>query len=70
MCGSATLAIEVSRTSIKAARATVAAISQGLAFGFHCELLSTSAVIRFFSARIIYLGMTMQIPSQVILVRP
>ena len=35
MCGRATLAMEVSRTSMKAARATVAAMSQGLTLGFH-----------------------------------
>jgi hypothetical protein len=35
-------------TSMKAAGATVAAISQGLAFGFHCSLLPTSAAIHFF----------------------
>src|SRR6185437_1126279 len=34
MCGSATLAMEVSSTSMKAASATVAAISQGLTRGF------------------------------------
>jgi hypothetical protein len=32
---------------MKAASATVAAISQGLASGFHCSLLPTSAAIRF-----------------------
>src|SRR5260221_5646012 len=47
MCGSATFAMEVSRTSMKAARATVAAISQGLTSGFHCPLLPAAAVIRF-----------------------
>ena len=35
MCGSATLAIEVSSTSINAASATVMAISHGLTLGFH-----------------------------------
>ncbi len=35
MWGRATLAMEVSSTSIKAARATVMAISQGLTRGFH-----------------------------------
>src|ERR1700733_2345821 len=45
MCGSATLAMEVSRTSINAANATVAAISHGFAFGFHCSLLSTSTAM-------------------------
>ena len=35
MCGRATLAIEVSSTSIKAANATVMAMSQGLTRGFH-----------------------------------
>ena len=34
MCGKATLAISVSRTSMKAARATTIPISQGLTFGF------------------------------------
>jgi len=40
MWGSATLAMEVSSTSMKAARATVMAISQGLTRGFHapCRL--------------------------------
>src|SRR5258708_5515205 len=47
MCGRATFAIEVSRTSMKAASATVAAISQGLALGFHCSLLPASAAIHF-----------------------
>src|SRR5271154_6091038 len=42
MCGSATFAMEVSRTSIKAANATVAAISHGFAFGFHRSLLPAS----------------------------
>jgi hypothetical protein len=32
---------------MKAASATVAAISQGLALGFHCSLLPTSAAIHF-----------------------
>src|SRR6202171_2079688 len=36
MCGRATLAIEVSSTSMKAAIATVAAMIHGLNFGFHC----------------------------------
>ena len=35
MCGKATLAMDVSSTSMKAARATVMAISQGLTLGFH-----------------------------------
>jgi hypothetical protein len=35
MCGSATLAMEVSSTSMNAASATVMAISQGLTRGFH-----------------------------------
>src|SRR3979490_576019 len=47
MWGRATLAMEVSRTSMKAARATVAAISQGLTLGFHRPLLPTSSDIRF-----------------------
>ena len=34
MCGSATFAIEVSSTSMKAAKATVAAISHGFVRGF------------------------------------
>src|SRR3954449_7790862 len=45
MCGRATFAMEVSRTSMKAASATVAAISQGLTSGLH--RLLTSAVIRY-----------------------
>ena len=32
---------------MKAARATVAAVRQGLALGFHCSLLPTSAAIHF-----------------------
>src|SRR5271169_7040042 len=52
MWGRATLAIEVSRTSMKAASATVAAISQGLTLGFHRPLLPTSSDIRFPSRRI------------------
>jgi hypothetical protein len=35
MCGSATLAMLVSRTSMKAAMATTTAINHGLNFGFH-----------------------------------
>ncbi len=35
MCGRATLAMEVSSTSMNAASATVMAISQGLTRGFH-----------------------------------
>src|SRR6201994_1201372 len=35
MCGRATLAMEVSSTSMNAARATVAAISHGFVRGFH-----------------------------------
>src|ERR1700722_10146516 len=46
MWGRATLAMEVSRTSMKAARATVAAISQGLTPGFHRPRLPTSSDIR------------------------
>src|ERR1700722_12872872 len=42
MWGRATFAMEVSRTSMKAASATVAAISQGLTPGFHRPLLPTS----------------------------
>ena len=41
MWGRATLAMEVSRTSMKAASATVPAINHGLAFGFHCPLVLT-----------------------------
>src|ERR1700735_2059783 len=37
MWGSATLAMEMSRTSIKAASDTTQAMSQGLAFGVHAE---------------------------------
>ena len=36
MWGRATLAMEVSSTSMKAASATVMAMSQGLTLGFHC----------------------------------
>src|SRR5580692_7626068 len=36
MWGRATLAMEVSSTSMKAASATVMAMSQGLTRGFHC----------------------------------
>jgi hypothetical protein len=32
---------------MKAAKATVAAISHGFDLGFHCVLLPTSAIIRF-----------------------
>jgi hypothetical protein len=38
MWGSATFAIEVSKTSIKAARATLAAMSQGFALGLHAYI--------------------------------
>src|SRR6202012_3033254 len=43
--------MEVSRTSMKAARATVAAISHGLDFGFHCVLLPILSAIRLLSRR-------------------
>src|SRR5258708_37586949 len=43
MWGRATLAMEVSSTSIKAARATVAAISQGFVFGFHAYIAAFAA---------------------------
>jgi hypothetical protein len=39
--------MEVSRTSMKAANATVAAINHGFAFGFHCSLLPTSITMTF-----------------------
>jgi hypothetical protein len=45
MCGSATFAIEVSKTSMNAAKATVAAISHGFDFGFHCVQSQPSAFI-------------------------
>ena len=44
MWGSATLAMVVSSTSMKAASATVMAISQGLTRGFHAACASTKAV--------------------------
>src|ERR1700722_20967558 len=60
MCGSATFAMEVSRASIKAANATVAAISHGFAFGFHRSLLSASiAMAALFCYR--HLCMTMPV---------
>jgi hypothetical protein len=40
-------AIEVSKTSMNAAKATVAAISHGFDFGFHCVLSPPSAFILF-----------------------
>src|SRR5882757_1509369 len=43
MWGRATLAMEVSSTSIKAASATVAAISQGFVFGFHAYMAAFAA---------------------------
>ena len=43
MCGSATLAMEVSSTSMNAASATVMAISQGLTRGFQIACSSTAA---------------------------
>src|ERR1700761_2047710 len=43
MCGRATLAMEVSSPSIKAASATVAAINQGLVLGFHAYIAALSA---------------------------
>src|ERR1700733_6779876 len=43
MWGRATLAMEVSSTSIKAASATVAAISQGFVFGFHAYIAAFAA---------------------------
>jgi hypothetical protein len=60
---SATFAMEVSRTSMKAARATVAAINHGFDLGFHYVLLSTSAVIHLLPVVFVYLRMTMQTPS-------
>jgi hypothetical protein len=46
MCGRATLAMEVSSTSIKAASETTHAMSQGLAFGVHTEAeLGRSTVV-------------------------
>ena len=43
MWGRATFAMEVSSTSIKAASATVAAISQGFVFGFHAYIAAFAA---------------------------
>ena len=43
MYGSATFAIEVSSTSIKAAIATVAAITHGFVFGFHAVMGTAAA---------------------------
>ena len=40
MCGRATFAMLVSRTSMKAAMATTTAINHGLNFGFHSETAS------------------------------
>ena len=44
ICGRATLAMLVSRTSMKAARATVAAMSHGLVRGRHAACAASSAV--------------------------
>src|ERR1700722_2655949 len=49
MCGSATFAMEVSRTSIKAASATVAAISHGFAFGFAMKARMSDLTAIFFA---------------------
>jgi hypothetical protein len=47
MCGSATFAIEVSKTSMNAGKATVPAISHGFDYGFYCVLSPPSAFILF-----------------------
>ena len=46
MCGSATLAMLVSSTSINAASDTTKAISQGLAFGFQADALTILSRLR------------------------
>src|ERR1700720_2402457 len=45
ICGSATLAMLVSSTSIKAASDTTNAISQGFAFGFHSDMGARTALM-------------------------
>src|SRR5215469_10666811 len=45
ICGNATLAIEVSSTSMNAASATVAAISHGLTRGFQAALASGFSMV-------------------------
>jgi hypothetical protein len=47
MCGSATFAIEVSKPSMNAAKATFAPISHGFDCGFYCVLSPPSAFILF-----------------------
>ena len=45
MCGSATLAMLVSRTSMKAASETTPAISQGLCAGFHSSSIFSGSSV-------------------------
>lgn len=45
ICGSATLAMDVSSTSMNAASATVAAMIQGLTLGFHCASAAPGKIV-------------------------